>query len=156
MAGQRPRSGGTAATVVTRCSCTMARKASRSKRGSVTMRAPACSVALSMTEPKMWAIGISPATTSSGPRFVSGKEAKPRSVATAPAWVWAVLLGSPVVPLELMSSAIAPGSAASGSADRASPPAAPSASSASTPAAVVASAAVAMAPSSATTKRART
>ena len=95
----------------------MARKASRSKRGSVTMRAPARSVALSITEPKMCAIGMIPATTSSGPRCVSGNEAKPRSVATAPACVWAALLGSPVVPLELSSSAIAPGSTASGSAD---------------------------------------
>ena len=76
------------------------------------MRAPERSVALSRTEPNMCAIGSAPPTTSSAPRRVSGKEAKPRSIATAPACVCAALLGRPVVPLELMSSAIACGSTA--------------------------------------------
>jgi hypothetical protein len=103
---------------VTRCSEIIARKGSSSKRGRVTIRAPARSVELSIIEPKMCAKGTMPAITSPERRPVSGNAAKARSMATNPACVCAALLGSPVVPLELISRAVSRGSrapAASGS-----------------------------------------
>ena len=68
----------------------------------------------------MWANGTIPARTSSRPARVSGTAASWRSIATRAAWLWIMLLGSPVVPLELQRNAVArgsPASVASGSPD---------------------------------------
>ena len=114
------------------------------------MRAPPRSAALSITQPNMCAKGTIPATTSSGPKRRSGDAAYWRSVATAPACVWMAVLGRPLVPLVLSSSAIASGSPPFGGIGSAAG-SAPSASSASVPAAAAASRTLGIAAASATT-----
>jgi hypothetical protein len=98
---------------VTRYSWIIPRNWSKSKRGRLTTRAPERSAWFRNKQPNPWAYGTTMPTMSAGPSARCGVPAIWRRLATTASWVRATLLGSPLVPLELTSSASDAGATAS-------------------------------------------